>query len=153
MKKLTGMLVIAVLAIGSISAQRITMNYRTQAAVVSLFNDANSTFVDFFSLDENAAAYAPEAKDDLEIMLTGDYAGAAVILQPTLKGSAITFDAEAYYGWVTFGHFNMTAGRFDSRYTDRVNNYGGNYSGYVGEYVRLGGLKKTTMIEDAANFG
>ncbi|MDR2897671.1 MAG: hypothetical protein LBU99_02570 [Spirochaetaceae bacterium] len=161
MKKVMGMLVVTALLMGSVSAQKITMNYRTQAAIATITNsgaDGAPTKVDFFNLDDNA--YAAEAKDDLSITLSGDYAGASITIQPAIKGlttgdkDGFTMLPDTYYGWVNYGSFKVTAGRFDSRYTGRVSSFAGNYSmSTVGEYVKLGGLKKAGMIVDAANLG
>jgi hypothetical protein len=157
MKKLMGLLVMTALVMGSVSAQKINMNYRTQASIATIVNDASGTKVDFFNLDEDGVAYDKAAKDDLVIALSGENAGASVTIQPTIDtnnaASPIALGIDYYFGWVNFGQFKVTAGRFDSRYTGRVSNFAGNFHGVVGEYVKLGGIGGVTMIKDADNFG
>jgi hypothetical protein len=163
MKKLIGMLFIVALVIGTVSAQEISMNYRTQATIATIENDGTDTTVDFFNLDSNA--YGSSASDALEFTFATEFAGASITMQPRFAGlleadvtddPAGEFDPielNAYYGWITFGSLNVTAGAFDSRFTSRVSGFAGNYNGIVGEYVKLGGLKDTNLILDADNLG
>jgi hypothetical protein len=127
------------------------MNYRTQATVATIENDGTDTTVDFFNLNDNA--YASDAKDDLSIEFATEFAGASVTMQPSVKTGTLALGLGGYHGWIRFGSFNLTAGAFDSRFTSRVSGFAGNYNGIVGEYVKFGGLKDTTMILDADNFG
>ncbi len=154
MKKLIGLLVITALVMGSVAAQSLSMNYRTQATILNV-NDltADKPVAEFFNLNENGVAYESRARDDLTITFSGEKAGASVTLEPNVQGLNTTIGANAYYGWASFGPLKLTAGKFDSRYTGRVSGFAGNYNGIVGEYVKLGGLKDATMIEDAANLG
>ncbi|AEE15919.1 hypothetical protein [Treponema brennaborense] len=145
MKKIIGTLAMAALVMGAASAQTIKLNYRTQANIVTVdkAKDADAA-VSFFDLEKYGSA-----KDSFSFELSGDKAGAYVELEPSLSAIGLA----KYYGWLSFGNLKFTAGNFDSRYMNRVSNFGGNYNGVVGEYVKLGGLKKASIIVDADNFG
>ncbi len=148
MKKIIGTLAMAALVMGAASAQTIKLNYRTQANIVTVdkAKDADAA-VSFFDLEKYG-----DAKDSFSFQLSGDSAGAYIELNPSLKDVS-TVALSYYYGWLNFGNLKFTAGKFDSRYMNRVSNFGGNYNGVVGEYVKLGGLKQAKFIIDADNFG
>lgn len=87
----------------------------------------------------------------MAISLDGEAGGVAAEFDVMMVGTK-SITPTKYYGWLNFGNLKFTAGNFDSRYTGRVQ-YGADYKGVVGEYVKLGGLAKATMILDADNFG
>lgn len=143
MKKIVSVLLVTALVCGSLFAQ-VKLNYRTQANIVTYEKDKGKDGnLSFFDLEEYGSA-----KDTLAISLDGESGGVAAEFD--VKFDSIT--PSKYYGWLNFGNLKFTAGKFDSRYTGRVQ-YGADYNGVVGEYVKLGGLKLATMILDADNFG
>ena len=146
MKKIVSVLLVTALVWGSLFAQ-VKLNYRTQANIVTYEKDKGKDGnLSFFDLEKYGSDKAP--KDTLAISLDGEAGGVAAEFD-------VTFDSitpSKYYGWLNFGNLKFTAGKFDSRYTGRVQ-YGADYNGVVGEYVKLGGLKLATMILDADNFG
>lgn len=143
MKKIVSVLLVTALVCGSLFAQ-VKLNYRTQANIVTYEKDKDKDGnLSFFDLEKYGSA-----KDTLAISLDGEAGGVAAEFD-------VTFDSitpSKYYGWLNFGNLKFTAGKFDSRYTGRVQ-YGADYNGVVGEYAKLGGLKKASMIVDADNFG
>ena len=143
MKKIVSVLLVTALVCGSLFAQ-VKLNYRTQANIVTYEKDKDKDGnLSFFDLEKYGSA-----KDTLAISLDGEAGGVAAEFD--VKFDSIT--PSKYYGWLNFGNLKFTAGKFDSRYTGRVQ-YGADYNGVVGEYVKLGGLKLATMILDADNFG
>lgn len=143
MKKIVSVLLVTALVCGSLFAQ-VKLNYRTQANIVTYEKDKDKDGnLSFFDLEKYGSA-----KDTLAISLDGEAGGVAAEFD--VKFDSIT--PSKYYGWLNFGNLKFTAGKFDSRYTGRVQ-YGADYNGVVGEYVKLGGLKKASMIVDADNFG
>lgn len=143
MKKIVSVLLVTALVCGSLFAQ-VKLNYRTQANIVTYEKDKGKDGnLSFFDLEKYGSA-----KDTLAISLDGESGGVAAEFD--VKFDSIT--PSKYYGWLNFGNLKFTAGKFDSRYTGRVQ-YGADYNGVVGEYVKLGGLKLATMIVDADNFG
>ena len=143
MKKIVSVLLVTALVCGSLFAQ-VKLNYRTKANIVTYEKDKDKDGnLSFFDLEKYGSA-----KDTLAISLDGEAGGVAAEFD-------VTFDSitpSKYYGWLNFGNLKFTAGKFDSRYTGRVQ-YGADYDGVVGEYAKLGGLKKASMIVDADNFG
>ena len=153
MKKIVSVLLVTALVCGSLFAQ-VKLNYRTQASIVTYGKDKDADgTLSFFNLHGDDA-YDKNAKDTLAISLDGEAGGVAAEFDVMIFGDddkkGIT--PSKYYGWLNFGNLKFTAGKFDSRYTGRVQ-YGADYNGVVGEYVKLGGLKKASMIVDADNFG
>lgn len=143
MKKIVSVLLVTALVCGSLFAQ-VKLNYRTQANIVTYEKDKDKDGnLSFFDLEKYGSA-----KDTLAISLDGEAGGVAAEFD--VKFDSIT--PSKYYGWLNFGNLKFTAGKFDSRYTGRVQ-YGADYNGVVGEYVKLGGLKEASMILDADNFG
>lgn len=145
MKKIVSVLLVTALVCGSLFAQ-VKLNYRTQANIVTYEKDKDKDKdgnLSFFDLEKYGSA-----KDTLAISLDGEAGGVAAEFD--VKFDSIT--PSKYYGWLNFGNLKFTAGKFDSRYTGRVQ-YGADYNGVVGEYAKLGGLKKASMILDADNFG
>ena len=143
MKKIVSVLLVTALVCGSLFAQ-VKLNYRTQANIVTYEKDKDKDgTLSFFDLEKYGSA-----KDTLAISLDGEAGGVAAEFD--VKFDSIT--PSKYYGWLNFGNLKFTAGKFDSRYTGRVQ-YGADYNGVVGEYVKLGGLKLASMILDADNFG
>lgn len=143
MKKIVSVLLVTALVWGSLFAQ-VKLNYRTQANIVTYEKDKDKDGnLSFFDLEKYGSA-----KDTLAISLDGEAGGVAAEFDVTL--GSIT--PSKYYGWLNFGNLKFTAGKFDSRYTGRVQ-YGADYNGVVGEYAKLGGLKQASMILDADNFG
>lgn len=155
MKKIVSVLLVTALVWGSLFAQ-VKLNYRTQANIVTYEKDKDKDkdkdgTLSFFNLHGDDA-YAKDAKDTLAISLDGEAGGVAAEFDVMVVGTK-SITPSKYYGWLNFGNLKFTAGNFDSRYTGRVQ-YGADYNGVVGEYVKLGGLKEATMmIVDADNFG
>lgn len=150
MKKIVSVLLVTALVCGSLFAQ-VKLNYRTQANIVTYEKDKGKDGnLSFFNLHGDDA-YAKDAKDTLAISLDGEAGGVAAEFDVMVVGEK-KITPSKYYGWLNFGNLKFTAGNFDSRYTGRVQ-YGADYNGVVGEYVKLGGLKNASMILDADNFG
>lgn len=59
------------------------------------------------------------SKDTLGIKGSTDYAG--VVTELTINGSDNTVAVDNYYGWLNWGAFKLTGGKFDLRYTNRGN--------------------------------
>ncbi len=150
MKKIVSVLLVTALVCGSLFAQ-VKLNYRTQASIVTYGKDKDvDGTLSFFNLHGDDA-YDKNAKDTLAISLDGEAGGVAAEFDVMVVGTK-SITPTKYYGWLNFGNLKFTAGNFDSRYTGRVQ-YGADYNGVVGEYVKLGGLKQASMILDADNFG
>lgn len=148
MKKIVSVLLVTALVCGSLFAQ-VKLNYRTQANIVTYEKDKGKDGnLSFFDLEKYGSA-----KDTLAISLDGEAGGVAAEFDVKFDSDpSKTIALSKYYGWLNFGNLKFTAGKFDSRYTGRVQ-YGADYNGVVGEYAKLGGLKKASMIVDADNFG
>ena len=150
MKKIVSVLLVTALVWGSLFAQ-VKLNYRTQANIVTYGKDKDKDgTLSFFNLHGDDA-YDKNAKDTLAISLDGEAGGVAAEFDVMVVDEK-KITPTKYYGWLNFGNLKFTAGNFDSRYTGRVQ-YGADYKGVVGEYVKLGGLDKASMIRDADNFG
>lgn len=59
------------------------------------------------------------SKDTLGIKGSTDYAG--VVTELTINGSDNSVAVDNYYGWLNWGAFKLTGGKFDLRYTNRGN--------------------------------
>lgn len=59
------------------------------------------------------------SKDTLGIKGSTDYAG--VVTELTINGSDTAVAVDNYYGWLNWGAFKLTGGKFDLRYTNRGN--------------------------------
>lgn len=128
MKKIVSAVLAGALASGIAFADvSVKMNSRTYADVFSSEKSEKETKNKFMNMGSG------EWKDDLTLTASGENCGAVAKLtltngKPTYNAAGTLTDTAAqgislageYYGWLAFGNFKVTAGRFDSRFTPNL---------------------------------
>lgn len=121
MKKMVSAAALAAAAASLATAEvTVTNNIRVRPNLYSITNYTEKGTTDAYSsstlwdLDGFGGS-----KDTLGIKGSTDYAG--VVTELTINGSGNSVAVDNYYGWLNWGAFKLTGGKFDLRYTNRGN--------------------------------
>lgn len=121
MKKIVSAAALAAVAASLATAEvTVTNNIRVRPNLYSITNYTEKGTTDAYSsstlwdLDGFGGS-----KDTLGIKGSTDYAG--VVTELTINGSDNSVAVDNYYGWLNWGAFKLTGGKFDLRYTNRGN--------------------------------
>lgn len=121
MKKIVSAAALAAAAASLATAEvTVTNNIRVRPNLYSITNYTEKGTTDAYSsstlwdLDGFGGS-----KDTLGIKGSTDYAG--VVTELTINGSDTAVAVDNYYGWLNWGAFKLTGGKFDLRYTNRGN--------------------------------
>ncbi len=121
MKKIVSAVALAAVAASLATAEvTVTNNVRVRPNLYSITNYTKTDAKDAYSsstlwdLDGFGGS-----KDTLGVKGSTDFAG--VVTEFTVNGSDSSFVVDNYYGWLNWGAFKLTGGKFDLRYTNRGN--------------------------------
>ncbi|WP_406033381.1 hypothetical protein [Treponema saccharophilum] len=121
MKKIVSAAALAAAAASLATAEvTVTNNIRVRPNLYSITNYTEKGTTDAYSYSKlwDLDGFAG-SKDTLGIKGSTDYAG--VVTELTINGSDNTVAVDNYYGWLNWGAFKLTGGKFDLRYTNRGN--------------------------------
>ncbi len=121
MKKIVSAVALAAAAASLATAEvTVSNNVRVRPMLYSITNYTENGTTDAYSysklwdLDGNGGS-----KDTLSVSGKTDFAGVKTDI--TVNGTDNTLAVDNYYGWLNWGAFKLTAGKFDVRYTSRGN--------------------------------
>ena len=121
MKKIVGAAMLAAMVAGAASAEvTVSNNIRVRPMLYSITNYTEKGDVDAYSYSKlwDLDGFGG-SKDTLGIKGSTDFAG--VVTELTINGSDTAVAVDNYYGWLNWGAFKLTGGKFDLRYTNRGN--------------------------------
>lgn len=121
MKKIVSAVALAAVAASLATAEvTVTNNIRVRPMLYSNTSYTSKGTTDAYSYSKlwDLDGFAG-SKDTLGIKGSTDFAG--VVTELTVNGSDSTVSVDNYYGWLNWGAFKLTGGKFDSRYTNRGN--------------------------------
>ena len=127
MKKIITAAAIAAMAASFAAAEVTTsLNVRVRPDLYTLTKKTKTDTKDAYTVTKFADLDGfGTASDTLAVKGTTDYAGVAAeitLSNPgTKNGSGGKFAIDNYYGWLNWGAFKVTAGTYDSRFTNRGN--------------------------------
>lgn len=110
--------IVSALALGAVAASLATADVKVNL-------NARLQNIDLYNQKEDAAgnkttttASLGNGSDTLKIAAKEDFGGAQLEIVPNTDG---TIKTDKYWGWLTWGKFNLTGGNFDSRWMTRLN--------------------------------
>lgn len=121
MKKIVSAVALAAVAASLATAEvTVTNNVRVRPMLYSITNYTEKGTTDAYSYSKlwDLDGFGG-SKDTLGVSGSTDFAG--VKSEFTVNGSDNTFVVDNYYGWLNWGAFKLTGGKFDLRYTNRGN--------------------------------
>lgn len=121
MKKIIGAAVLAAMVAGAASAEvTVSNNIRVRPMLYSITNYTEKGDVDAYSYSKlwDLDGFGG-SKDSFTVKGDTEYAGMKADI--TFNGSDNTVTVDNYYGWLNWGAFKLTGGKFDLRYTNRGN--------------------------------
>lgn len=122
MKKIVSMLAMAALTLGAVSAADISMEYATKG---SIFTEKSTTAAgsttSIVAADGKAfldqSGYGDSASDFI-LSSSGTAGGVLLDVDVNARDKSIKFDQ--VYGWMNFGSIQLTTGKWEGRYVNRV---------------------------------
>lgn len=149
MKKIVSALMISALAIGSLFAVDISIEYETAGNIYSeeKKKDSNGTTTSSTKTVLDQSGY-DGASSDFIISASGDVGGFVLDIDPDADGQSLGLDE--YYGWINFANIQVTSGKWTSRYVNRVKEDAGSWAD--ADYERYKpGVVKGIIARDSSN--
>lgn len=127
MKKIVSALMISALAVGSLFAADISIEYNTKGYVYSeeKTKDSNGKVMSSTKTVLDQSGY-DGASSDFVLSAESDVGGFVLDVDPDAASKSQSLDY--YYGWVNFSNIQVTVGKWKSRYVNRVNQDSGNWA-------------------------